>query len=53
MQGSNVHITNVLPGPVATQVAANALTADGSKFGTTDDIVANGMTVQRSAFIKL
>ena len=32
----NIHITNVLPGSVATDVARNALTADGTRRGTSD-----------------
>ena len=38
----NIHITNVLPGSVATDVARNALTSDGSTRGTSDENIDNG-----------
>ncbi len=43
----NISITNVCPGPVKTNLSINALTSDGSKFGKTDKLVAEGMSVQR------
>ena len=45
----NITVTNVCPGPVQTNGSKNALTADGSKFGRTDKIVAEGMPVKRCA----
>lgn len=47
MLESNVHVTNVAPGPVLTNVSKNALIGDGSKFGKTDELIANGMSVKR------
>lgn len=44
---NNVSVTNVTPGPVVTDVSKNSLTEDGSAFGITDDIIANGMSVKR------
>lgn len=38
----NIQVTNVLPGSVATDVARNALTADGSTRGTSDENIENG-----------
>lgn len=38
----NIHVTNVLPGSVSTNVAKNALTKDGSKRGVSDDVIDNG-----------
>ncbi|MGJ8563178.1 MAG: SDR family NAD(P)-dependent oxidoreductase [Alphaproteobacteria bacterium] len=38
----NIHVTNVLPGSVATNVSKNALTKDGSKRGVSDDIIDAG-----------
>ena len=32
----NIHVTNVLPGSVATEVSRNAVTADGTNRGTSD-----------------
>lgn len=38
----NIHITNVLPGSVATDVSRNALTADGSSRGKSDANIDGG-----------
>ncbi len=38
----NIHVTNVLPGSVATDVARNALTGDGSTRGTSDENIDTG-----------
>ena len=38
----NIHVTNVLPGSVATDVSRNALTADGSKRGKSDANIDGG-----------
>lgn len=38
----NIHVTNVLPGSVSTNVAKNALTKDGSKRGVSDDVIDGG-----------
>lgn len=40
-------MTNVCPGPVKTEVSKNALIGDGSKFGETDKLIENGMSVER------
>ena len=32
MQGSNVYVTNVAPGPIITNADVNALLADGSRY---------------------
>ena len=40
-------VTNVAPGPVCTDVSKNALKGDGSKFGRTDKLIAEGMPVKR------
>jgi len=55
MLESKVFVTNVAPGPVRTNVSKNALTEDGTKFGVTDDFIANGMAVKRylHSFIRL
>jgi short-subunit dehydrogenase len=47
MLKSNVHVTNIAPGPVQTNVSKNALKGDGSAFGRTDHTIANGMAVRR------
>ena len=47
MTGTNVHVTNVCPGPVRTAVSENALLADGSRHGASDVYVANGLPVKR------
>ena len=49
MQGTNVHVTNVAPGPVVTGAGVNALRGDGTKFGVSDKLIASGMSVQRWA----
>lgn len=38
----NIHVTNVLPGSVATNVSRNALTSDGSSRGKSDANIDNG-----------
>ena len=38
----NIHVTNVLPGAVATNVARNALTKDGTKLGKSAENIDNG-----------
>jgi len=38
----NIHVTNVLPGAIATNVAQNALTKDGTKLGKPEDTIDNG-----------
>lgn len=38
----NIHVTNILPGSVATNVSRNALTSDGSKRLRSDDIIDAG-----------
>ncbi len=45
--GKNVHITNVCPGFVRTEVAKNALTNDGSAFGKTNQLISQGITAER------
>lgn len=47
--GKNISFTNVCPGPVNTNVSINALKADGSKYGKTDELIAKGMRVERCA----
>ena len=49
MQGTNVHVTNVAPGPVVTGAGVNALRGDGTKFGVSDKLIASGISVQRWA----
>lgn len=41
-QTHNIRVTNILPGSVATDVSRNALTADGSRRGVSDDIIDAG-----------
>ena len=41
-------MTNVIPGPVVTGAGVNALKGDGTKFGVSDNLIATGMSVQRS-----
>lgn len=43
----NVHVTNVLPGPVITNAGANALREDGTVVGVNDKLIAAGMPVRR------
>ena len=38
----NIKVTNILPGSVATDVARNALTGNGSKRGTSDAVIDAG-----------
>ncbi|XP_064397214.1 dehydrogenase/reductase SDR family member 7-like isoform X2 [Halichondria panicea] len=53
MLDSNVHVTNVAPGPVVTGAGVNALKGDGSKFGVSDNLIATGMSVQRCVEVVL
>ncbi|CAK9041328.1 Dehydrogenase/reductase SDR family member 7 (Retinal short-chain dehydrogenase/reductase 4) (retSDR4) (Short chain dehydrogenase/reductase family 34C member 1) [Durusdinium trenchii] len=50
---SNVHVTNVCPGSVQTDVAKNALLGSGEAFGSNDKNIANGMPVKRCAHLML
>jgi len=43
-----VHVLNVCPGSVRTQIASNAVGADGKRFGVTDSNIANGQRVERN-----
>lgn len=43
MAAYGIAVTNVAPGSVRTQIAVNALTADGSARGTSDANIDNGM----------
>ena len=47
MQGSNVFVTNVAPGPIVTNAGVNALQADGTTFGVEEKFLTTGMSVQR------
>lgn len=38
----NIHVTNILPGSVSTNVSRNALTKDGTRRGVSDDNIDNG-----------
>lgn len=38
----NIRVTNVLPGSVKTNVSRNAITADGSRRGKSDDVIDAG-----------
>jgi len=39
----NVHVTNILPGSIRTNVSRNALTKDGDSRGKSDAVIDNGM----------
>lgn len=41
-QTHNIHVTNILPGSVATNVSRNALTGDGQQRGRSDDVIDAG-----------
>jgi short-subunit dehydrogenase len=47
VRGVDVHV--VAPGSVATNVARNALTADGSRRGASDDAIDNGIPAPEAA----
>ena len=49
-QKDNINVTLICPGFIQTNVAKNALTADGSKQNTDDDATLNGMPV--AIFVK-
>lgn len=49
--GVSVHM--IYPGSVATNVARNALTADGEKRGRSDDVIDNGIPADEAAKIML
>lgn len=44
---NNIHITNVCPGPVKTTVSENALNSHGTSYGKKDNLIENGMKVER------
>jgi dehydrogenase/reductase SDR family protein 7B len=39
----NIHVTNILPGSIRTDVSRNALTKDGKRRGKSDAVIENGM----------
>lgn len=39
----NIHVTNILPGSIRTDVSRNALTKDGSRREKSDSVIDNGM----------
>lgn len=39
----NIHVTNILPGSIRTDVSRNAMTKDGDRRGKSDDVIDNGM----------
>lgn len=39
----NIHVTNILPGSIRTDVSRNALTKEGERRGKSDDVIDNGM----------
>jgi short-subunit dehydrogenase len=43
LDGTGVKVSTVLPGFVRTSLSKNAITGDGSKFGTTDSNIQGGM----------
>lgn len=43
----NIHVTNVCPGPVCTNVDLHSLTSQGTLFGKRDAMIQNGMSVKR------
>jgi len=47
--GKDIRVCNICPGPVATNVATNALKSDGSKFAQRDPLIDNGIKVVRCA----
>ena len=48
-----IRVSVILPGPVRTAIAANALTADGSPRGRSDEFIENGMDPDAAARIML
>ena len=48
-EGDGIKVTMICPGFVNTNVARNALTADGSKQGFQDDMTENGLDVNKFA----
>ena len=47
MVGKGISVCNIMPGPVKTNVSKNALIASGEAYGATDQLIANGMKVER------
>ena len=39
----NIHVTNILPGSIRTDVSRNALTKDGTRRDKSDAVIDNGM----------
>ncbi|MEO9601149.1 SDR family NAD(P)-dependent oxidoreductase [Parasphingorhabdus sp.] len=39
----NIHVTNILPGAIRTNVSRNALTKDGERRGKSDAVIDNGI----------
>lgn len=42
-----IHVLNIYPGYIATNISKNALTGDGSKFGKVDENNKTGMPVEK------
>ncbi|XP_065191829.1 dehydrogenase/reductase SDR family member 7-like [Sycon ciliatum] len=50
---ANVAVTNICPGPVATNVDSNALNGDGTRHGQADKLIQGGMKPERCAELSL
>lgn len=49
IQEDNIHVMNVTPGSVRTDISVNALEGDGQKHNEVDPLIANGMPVEECA----
>lgn len=47
----NIHVSCITPGFIRTAVSENALSGDGSRYGTMDDDIKTGMDVTKAAQI--
>ncbi|RBP53324.1 SDR family oxidoreductase [Arenicella xantha] len=47
----NIHVTTIVPGYIRTNISANAVAGDGSRFGKTDSNIRDGMSAEECASI--
>ncbi|QJB68666.1 SDR family NAD(P)-dependent oxidoreductase [Parasphingorhabdus halotolerans] len=45
----NIHVTNILPGSIKTDVSRNALTKEGERRGKSDAVIENGLAPEECA----
>ena len=53
LKNDNIHVTDIYPGYVQTNISKNALTGDGNSFGKVDENIGKGLKVEDAVRIML